>query len=150
MKLLILIVACLMPSCIHVPPPTVPTGEEISRTSGDAARKNLKEGSPALYSTSKPEEVVAPAAEPTVPTVPTLDILVNPDGSFELNGDDFTLTTLATYLESQQERGPIVFGANSHVEYGKLVHAIDAAKSLGYTDVTLKLMPPKPVSEPAL
>lgn len=146
MKLLILILACLLPSCIHPPTPTVPTGEEISRTSGEAARKNLSEGSPALYSTSTPAEIAPPAEEPTL--VP-FQILVHPDGSFEADGVAFSVEMLAPNLQARKERGPLVFLANEQVPYGKLVQALDVAKSLGYKDVVLKPMPPKAAVEPA-
>lgn len=146
MKILILILACLLPSCIHPPTPTVPTGEEISRTSGEAARKNLSAGSPALYSTSTPKEDAAPAAEPILPT---LQVLVYSDGSFGIDGVSLSAELLSSTLAAREDRAPLEFLANEDVPYGKLVQALDVAKSAGYKDVALKPMPPKTVIEPA-
>ncbi len=140
MKLLILILACLLPSCIHPPTPTVPTGEEISRTSGEAARKNLSDGSPALYSTSTPEEVAAPVAEPILPT---LQVLVYPDGSFGIDGVSVSVDRLSSTLAEREDRAPLEFLANENVPYGKLVQALEIAKSVGYKEVVLKPLPPK-------
>ena len=147
MKLLILAVAALLSACIHAPAPTVPTGEAISKTSGEAARKNLSEGSPALYSTSVPEKVVEPA--PAALVAPNL-ILVYPDGSFRIDGVAVKAELLSSTLSAREGRGPLEFMAHESVPYGTLVQALDVAKSLGYSDVVLKPLPPvEPQSEPA-
>ncbi len=139
MKFLTLLAVSLLSACIHAPAPTVPTGEEISKTSGEAARKNLSEGSPALYSTSVPEKVEEPAPPPALAPI---QVLVYPDGSFRMDGVAFSAEMLQTNLAGREDRGPLEFVAHKDVPYGKLVQALDVAKSLGYDQVALKPLPP--------
>lgn len=149
MKLLILAVISLLSACIHAPAPTVPTGEDISKTSGEAARKSLSEGSPALYSTSVEEAPVAEVAE-TPAVAPTFQVMMHADGSFESGGDRYSVEMLKSTLSGHEGRGPLEFVVAPQVLHGDVVGAMDIARSLGYTQIMIKEMPATEApSEPA-
>jgi len=75
--------------------------------------------------------------------------LVYPDGSFGIDGVPVSADLLSSTLAAREDRAPLEFLANEHVPYGKLVQALDIAKSVGYKTVALKPMPAKTVVEPA-
>ncbi|MEZ4458808.1 MAG: hypothetical protein R3E66_03585 [bacterium] len=140
MKTILLVAIALTAGCVHATPAENRTGEDISRAASEATRRDLKEGSPALYSTSKaPEPEAKPAvAEPESQVAPTTLVRANPNGTYTVDESELTLEQLSERLGAAEPKGAVRVTAAPKATQENVAKAVDLAKSLGYEDVAIE------------
>lgn len=118
----------------------------MSREAAEATRKDLKEGSPALYSTSAAAEAKSePTAEAEAPAdmtspaaqTPPTRIQVNDDGTYVLGGETLTLDTLMAKLTAAPDRAALVLVVGAKTPYTHVIDAMNRAKSAGYLEIAV-------------
>ena len=139
MKTILLVAVALFTGCVQATPAENRTGEDISRAASEATRRDLKEGSPALYSTSKtPEPEVTPVTPEPPQPAPTISIRANANGTYTVDENDFTLEQLGERLGAVETKGALRVTAGPKASNESVVKATDLAKSLGYEDVAIE------------